>query len=397
MYLNYERRKPRRWPYILALLLLAAGAGAVFVVRERPELIPTAWIDRLSQAPLPGPVRAQVQSRVAQIIPATPTPVPTVRVDHLARGDALFHEGQLVEAIRSYEMAAQLSPDKPDVYARWARALTLRRSYQKAIEKATRAIELGPNHAEAHAVLAMALDWTGQYDRALSTALKATQLDPNLPEAWAYLAEAQMDKGLWDQAFKSIDKAVEVGPRNFAALRNQGYIAELQRKHAEAIRLYEQAAEIEPRLSFVRLDIARNKRALKDVGGMRAEIERAIQIDPQDPQAYDDLGVLLFTDGQYSQAAAQFEKAIQANPDFGPAYGHKGWVYYALKNYEDAITYFERAVSLGQTNAGFYLQLGLSYAYLRQCDKARPWLEKTLQADADNAAAKTGMRQCGFE
>ena len=131
MYLNYTRRKPRRWPYVLALLLLLLGGAGYYVARYRPDLIP---VERLGALPLPGPLRDQVQARVAQVIPATPTPVPTVRIDHMQQAEALFHEGQLVDAIRAYEMAAQLDPDNPLVYARWGKLLTLRRSYAKGIE-----------------------------------------------------------------------------------------------------------------------------------------------------------------------------------------------------------------------------------------------------------------------
>ncbi len=177
-------------------------------------------------------------------------------------------------------------------------------------------------------------------------------------------------------------------------MRNLGYAWEIRAQARKAIEYYEQAAGLEPRLSFIRLDIARNQRALKDFAGARAELEKAIQIDPQDPQAYDDLGVMYFTDQQYKSAADNFEKAIQANPDFSQAYGHMGWVYYALKNYEDAITSFEKAISMGQTNVGYYLQLGLSYAYLRQCDKARPWFEKALAVDPNLGPAKEGLKSC---
>lgn len=391
MYLNYNRRKPRRWPLYLVVLLLLAGAVGFYVVRYRPELIP---VERILAMPLPQPIQDRVQSQMAQVIPATPSPVPTVRVDHFARGEALFHEGQLVEAIRAYETAAQLDPDNPVIYARWARTLTLRRSYAKGIEKATRAVALNANSAEAQAALAFAFDWSGQYDKALAAARKAVDLAPNSPEAWGYLAEVQADKALWNESMESAEKAVQLGPKNYVALRNMGYAWEIRGQSRKAIEFYEQAALAEPRLSFIRLDIARNKRALKDFDGARAEVERAIQIDPQDVQAYDDLGVMYFTDQKYKLAADNFEKAIQVNPDFGQAYGHMGWVFYALKNYEDAIVSFEKAISMGQTNVGYYYQLGLSYAYLRQCDKARPWFEKTLEIDPNLGPAQDGLKNC---
>ena len=392
MYLNYDRRKPRRWPWLLlVLVVLVAGAG-YYVARFRPDLIP---VERLQQAPLPEPLRARVQERVAQVIPPTPSPVPTVRVDHLARGDALFEEGQINEAIRSYETAAQLQPDNALVFARWARALTIRRSYAKAVEKAQRAVELNANSADAQSALAFALDWSGQYDKALTAARKATQLAPDSAEAWAYLSEVQSDKALWDESMESAQKAVQLNGKSYVAVRNLAYAHEIRNQRQKAIELYEQAAAIAPHLSYIRVDIARNKSILKDFNGARADLERAIQIDPQDPQAYDDLGVMYFTDQKYKLAADNFDKAIQVNPDYSAAYGHMGWVYYALKNYEDAITSFEKAIAMGQSNVGYYYQLGLSYAYLKQCDKARPWFEKALAVEPDAGPAKEGLKMCG--
>ena len=180
MYLDYRRRKPRRWPYILGILVLALAAGAVYVVQSRPELIP---VNQIRELPLPAPIATQVAMRMATVVPPTPTPVPTPKIDYLMRGDAFFHEGQLTEALRAYETAAQLDPDNAAVYARWSRILTLRRSFNKAIEKANRAIELAPNRADGYATLTVALDWSGQYDKALAAGRKATQLNPNSSDA----------------------------------------------------------------------------------------------------------------------------------------------------------------------------------------------------------------------
>ncbi len=194
---------------------------------------------------------------------------------------------------------------------------------------------------------------------------------------------------------ESAQKAVQLNGKSYVAVRNLAYAHEIRNQRQKAIELYEQAAAMAPHLSYIRVDIARNKSILKDFNGARADLERAIQIDPQDPQAYDDLGVMYFTDQKYKLAADNFDKAIQVNPDYSAAYGHMGWVYYALKNYEDAITSFEKAIAMGQSNVGYYYQLGLSYAYLKQCDKARPWFEKALAVEPDAGPAKEGLKMCG--
>ena len=55
--------------------------------------------------------------------------------------------------------------------------------------------------------------------------------------------------------------------------------------------------------------------------------------------AYSDLG-------QYERAIQDYNKAIQLNPNYAEAYNNRGWAYYCLKQYGKALKDFEKALEL---------------------------------------------------
>ena len=76
------------------------------------------------------------------------------------------------------------------------------------------------------------------------------------------------------------------------------------------------------------------------------EFNKAIQLDPDDSDAYNDRGHAYGLLGKYKQAIQDFDKAIQLDPDDALAYIGRGVSYFFLELYQRALDDYTKAIQL---------------------------------------------------
>jgi len=279
--------------------------------------------------------------------PFEPTPVPTRSAFFYAdEAEDWYQQGNLEEAITSYEQVLVLDPTDVNSLVKMARLLVLRQQPVEAVRLAQRATEMSPENAQAWAVLGMAYDWNGDVSRAIDACKRAIDLDPTYARAYAYLSEAYTDAVRWTEAREAAELALQLDDHDEDVYRNYGYMLESQGDYTGAIAAYERALEIHPNLAYIHIAVGRNYRALGDFEAAARSFQRATEIDPSDAKAYDQLGWTYYAMGEYEQAETYLKKAIEADTEFGQAFGHLAINYWSRRNWEDAIPNFERAIDL---------------------------------------------------
>ena len=68
----------------------------------------------------------------------------------------------------------------------------------------------------------------------------------------------------------------------------------------------------------------------------RDRLQRALEIDPNDPQANDAMGLVWQTEGELDLAEDSFKKALREDPKFTLARHHLGRLYARMKRYKEA-------------------------------------------------------------
>lgn len=74
--------------------------------------------------------------------------------------------------------------------------------------------------------------------------------------------------------------------------------------------------------------------------------EKAILLDPQNPQYRFSLGSLYYASGDFTEAVRSFEQAVVLKSDWANAHYNLAWALYQKKDYEKAIKELEAAISL---------------------------------------------------
>jgi len=89
------------------------------------------------------------------------------------------------------------------------------------------------------------------------------------------------------------------------------------------------------------------------------QYKKIIETNPNDAEAYYNIGVVYYGEKKYDSAKAQFQKAIEIYPNFSEAYYSLGAVYYAETNYDKAIEAFSKAIQIDPRNYEAIYQLGI--------------------------------------
>ncbi len=241
---------------------------------------------------------------------------------------------------------------------------------QEALASINRAVELAPDDSTIHAVRAFVLDWNADpalvgdqsalmLNEAEQEALRALQLDPQNVLALAFYAEILVDQRKWSQAEQNIQQAVLRDPSLMDVHRVYAYVLESTMQYNHAIQEYLKAIEITPNLTFLYISVGHNYRRLafdSDIISQRNELYNLAleyyakaarlndQLKIQDPIPYIAIAKTYDQQGQFFIAARNAQKAIEIDPTNPDLYGRLGVIYQRARNYEGAILVLKCAV-----------------------------------------------------
>ncbi|MBI3060705.1 MAG: tetratricopeptide repeat protein [Deltaproteobacteria bacterium] len=131
-------------------------------------------------------------------------------------------------------------------------------------------------------------------------------------------------------------------------------IASLRLREAQAAELYvRQALAIAPNhaeartlLGWIDLEIRR------DYDAAVQEYTRVVELKPEFPEAYNNLGVALKKKGDLEKAMVNFNRALELRAGYGEARSNRGWVYVEQKRWREAREDFEQALKSDPQDEG---------------------------------------------
>jgi TolB-like protein/Flp pilus assembly protein TadD len=190
------------------------------------------------------------------------------------------------------------------------------------------------NNSEAHLLYLRALEplrnEAGSYDDLVATLKKAVELDPSFAEAWVALA------GVYEGGFVSQGLGTYEGVRR------------------EAVDALQRALAINPQLATAHSQLAAIYYQMDwTPAPARAEVERALAIDPKDPGAIWQKGYMANCEGRFAEAIALHNKSRDIDPlqadnyrQIGNADYRAGWLDAGIAVLTDARQRFPGAPTL---------------------------------------------------
>lgn len=171
----------------------------------------------------------------------------------------LTEQGQLDEAIATYQKLIELEPNRLNFYVQLARVQEEKGDLESAIYSYEKIIELKPDNPKIYAKLAKLylevakqLRKQGQLDEAISAYQKAIELQPNRLTPYIQLARIQKEKGNLEGAIASYENSLNLDTNNHNVYLQLAdlYLKMGQTYLTKVIENYQKAIKVKPDLPF---------------------------------------------------------------------------------------------------------------------------------------------------
>jgi tetratricopeptide (TPR) repeat protein len=160
------------------------------------------------------------------------------------------------------------------------------------------------------------------------------------------------------------DKSVKA-----ARLNNLGVAYMNQQLFEKALKVFEQAAALDPGLSIAALNEGIALLNLGRIDAARQFLEQAVQQNSGDPYAWCNLGMLEKNSANAQAAVDAFRRVAEIDPNDADTWYFLGASYTQNKQYPEAIDAFQHALKLNPLHAS--AEFGLSRAYQQSADLTR--------------------------
>jgi adenylate cyclase len=242
-------------------------------------------------------------------------------------------------------------------------------------------------------------------ERAIAAFEDAIQHDPQYATAWASLGGAYGLKGAFLSLGDLTRKAVEMERRALALDPNLsdahmwlGTNLLAQGKIEEAIASIQQAIQIDPQNGQAYQALGRAHWVGRgDFPSAIPAFRKAIELNPQAGYSYLQLALLLAWEGQYAEAESVSKRAVELQDQYISgnaglqvvgANARLGYVYYLQGRHEDAIREYERGLAFigssdhalkERTSIEILMKIGAAYHRLGKAEEASRFFDRAMK------------------
>jgi tetratricopeptide (TPR) repeat protein len=274
-----------------------------------------------------------------------------------AKGMNAFKNGQFAEAAIFFEAAERESPGKTDALLLAAKSYVHLQNFAAAEQVLNRYTASNPAVADAYYLLGYVLQRMNKPQDSLAIYTKAATITPPTGD---------------DLKIVALDY-------------------ELLRDNADAIVWLERAVAMEPRNKEAWYFLGRAYYTASRLSDAQKAFGRVLQIDPQDPKAENNMGLIYESGGRTEEALAAYQNSIawqkeNAHPSEQP-YLNLGNLLVTLQRPEEALAPLQKAVELGKDNPQCHLRLGTAYLHVGRLAEAERELLEAVRLDPNDSAA----------
>jgi tetratricopeptide (TPR) repeat protein len=268
-------------------------------------------------------------------------------------GAALSRTGHYGEAIAEYDRALRLSPDNPALLLNLGLAYYKTGHHAEAAARFERAVSLSPQFKEqVTLLLAACYNTLGRYK-----------------DAVALLVPLEKDKA-GDPGFDYLYGAALIGDGHAAS------------GAAVIDRILSRGDSAEAHLLRGTLELSAHDR-----DGARADLEKAVALNPRLSGAHARLGELLLSQGESERARAVFTQELALDPEEFTSNLNMGVLAKQDQDYAGSRRYFERALKTRPNDPGVRYQMANVDLATGNLDQARQALEALIAESPDFAEA----------
>jgi predicted O-linked N-acetylglucosamine transferase (SPINDLY family) len=292
---------------------------------------------------------------------------------------ALQQRGRFSEAERTYQEIIQEDPTCFIAQHQLGVLALQTHQTQRGVELIAKAIDLNPNVAAAYNNLGIGLSDLKRYEEAIASYNKAITLKLDYAEAYNNRGAALRELKRLEEALASYDKAIALKPAYGDAYNNRGNALSKLQRHHEAIASYDKAILLIP--DNAEAHRGRGDALLHSKDYTEAPIlnEKAFLLAPKHLRVFVlNEFIALLRVKTCEKALASYDRAIALEPDYAEAYNNRGNALYELKRLVEALANYDKAITLKPHLAYVYVNRGNTLNDLKRHEEALESFDKAI-------------------
>lgn len=181
-----------------------------------------------------------------------------------------------------------------------------------------------------------------------------------------------INRGRFNQSYDTLSKLVEDASKYGKAIFSE-FLKSRKPKSQET-----RMAKKHVRKGYDHYKANRQKKAI-------AELSQAIEIEPQNDEAYFWRARAFIRLGQFDNAIADLNEVVDLNPRYSPAYDNLGWLLMRRNKYDESLMHLNKSIELNPDNGWTYYMRSRIYFKKGDLQKAFENAKTACKLDYKNA------------
>ena len=266
---------------------------------------------------------------------------------------SLEREGKLTEAKEAWRALATQYPSKAEPLAHLGLIESKQEQFPEAIKYYRRAMALDPRMPGLRLNLGLALFKAGEYQETISTLEPLLKAQPRDQQLSILIGMSEYGLSHFADASRLLKPASERDPQNLTLLLTLAHACLWSKQYSCVQDAFHRIVALNAESAEADMLMGETLDEMKDHEGAVRLFRAAVSANPKEPNVHFGLGYLLWTKGQYPEAATEFQAELSNDPQHTLA----------------------------------MLYLGDAKLQMNLPDEARPLLEKVLEADNTSSMA----------
>ncbi len=314
---------------------------------------------------------------------------------YVGLGDAYLARGAYDPAKSNYDQSLKLKPNYAPALFGLGKISFKQKKYSAALENYIKSSEADNNFAPAFFEKGLMFYLLDKFTDAIEAFERYDALVPGSPRGKTYLAKSYYGKGEYDKAMDILNEVLGKDATYSEANKYAAYVMIEKKEYAKADEYFAKvkSEDLNAEDYTKRAKIHVDKKEFSDA---YQDLDKAVELDPNDENTYFEYGKALFSEQKYADARLKFSKAIELGILNVAAYVYAGICDFYLNEFEKGTQILTKSIELNPNIASAYLWRANNYAGFTKNAEACADYKKYLEFEPTDAFALEQVKKfCG--
>jgi Flp pilus assembly protein TadD len=272
---------------------------------------------------------------------------------------ALEQQGRADEAEAAWRSWVTAHPADAEAFAHLGLLESRQEHFADAIRDYRKAMALAPNMPALRPNLGLAYFKNGDYRQAIDTFAPLLKAHPEDDRITLLTGMSHYGLGEYAAAAPYLKRSAEHDPQNLTLLLTLAHTCLFAHEYPCVLDTFHKLVALNAESAEADMLVGEALDEMKDPVGAQREFRAAIAVDPKEPNVHFGLGYLLWTKGQYGEAAQEFQSELDNDPQHLQAMLYLADSDIQIQKEEQAAPLLQKLIKLMPNNAMAHRDLGV--------------------------------------